>query len=144
VRARFQNVYGPGEILGAGHWRGTVNTVWRNVTPTFVYRSLKRLPLVVDGGGEASRDFVYVGDVVDAFVAAGGSDAEGACNVSTGTETTVLELASALGIEVDHAAERPGEVRRSCLDPAAAARMLGWTARVPLADGLERTLAAAR
>ena len=45
VRARFQNVYGPGEILGAGRWRGTPATVWRNVTPTFVYRALKGLPL---------------------------------------------------------------------------------------------------
>ena len=45
VRARFQNVYGPREILGAGRWRGTPATVWRNVTPTFVYRCLKDLPL---------------------------------------------------------------------------------------------------
>ena len=45
VRARFQNVYGPGEILGAGRWRGTPATVWRNVTPTFVYRALKGMPL---------------------------------------------------------------------------------------------------
>ena len=37
---RFQNVYGPGEILGAGRWRGTPATVWRNVTPTFIYRAL--------------------------------------------------------------------------------------------------------
>src|SRR5262249_34873462 len=36
VKARFQNVYGPGEILGAGQWRGTPATVWRNVTPSFV------------------------------------------------------------------------------------------------------------
>ena len=41
VKARFQNVYGPGEILGAGRWRGTPATVWRNVTPTFVYKALK-------------------------------------------------------------------------------------------------------
>jgi nucleoside-diphosphate-sugar epimerase len=40
VRARFQNVYGPGEILGAGQWRGTPHTVWRNVTPTFVWKAL--------------------------------------------------------------------------------------------------------
>ena len=42
VRARFQNVYGPGEILGAGRWRGTPHTVWRNVTPTFVWKALQR------------------------------------------------------------------------------------------------------
>jgi nucleoside-diphosphate-sugar epimerase len=45
VRARFQNVYGPGEILGAGKWRGTPATVWRNVTPTFIYKALKGEPL---------------------------------------------------------------------------------------------------
>ena len=45
VKARFQNVYGPGEILGAGQWRGTSATVWRNVIPTFLYRALKRMPL---------------------------------------------------------------------------------------------------
>ena len=58
VRARFQNVYGPGEVLGAGHWRGTPATVWRNVTPTFVYRALKGLPLRVENGGIATRDFL--------------------------------------------------------------------------------------
>ena len=63
MRARFQNVYGPGEVLGAGRWRGTPATVWRNVTPTFVYRALKGLPLQLDNGGVASRDFVYVEDV---------------------------------------------------------------------------------
>ncbi len=51
VRARFQNVYGPGETLGAGVWRGTSATVWRNVVPTFVYRALKGLPLRLDNAG---------------------------------------------------------------------------------------------
>jgi nucleoside-diphosphate-sugar epimerase len=64
VRARFQNVYGPGEILGAGQWRGTPATVWRNVTPTFVYRALKQLSLTVENGGVATRDFIYVEDIV--------------------------------------------------------------------------------
>ena len=44
MRARFQNVYGPGEILGAGRWRGTPATVWRNVTPTFVWKALMASP----------------------------------------------------------------------------------------------------
>jgi len=131
---RLANVYGPRQDP-----RGEAGVI-----ALFCARALEGSRATVFGDGRQTRDFVYVGDVVDAFVAAGVSDAEGACNVSTGTETTVLELASALGIEVDHAAERPGEVRRSCLDPTAAARMLGWTARVPLAEGLERTLAAAR
>src|SRR5437763_14912996 len=63
VKARFQHVYGPGEILGAGQWRGTTATVWRNVIPTFVYRALKHMPLRVDNGGVASRDFIYARDI---------------------------------------------------------------------------------
>ncbi len=69
VKARFQNVYGPGEVLGAGRWRGTVNTVWRNVTPTFIYRALKGRPLVVDNGGVATRDFIYVEDIARGLIA---------------------------------------------------------------------------
>ena len=63
VKARFQNVYGPGEVLGAGRWRGTVNTVWRNVTPTFIYKALNHEALPIENGGIASRDFIYVGDM---------------------------------------------------------------------------------
>src|SRR5499426_298452 len=51
VKARFQNVFGPGEILGAGRWRGTPATVWRNVVPTFVWKALhgEALPLENEG-----------------------------------------------------------------------------------------------
>ena len=63
VKARFQNVYGPGEVLGAGQWRGTSATVWRNVIPSFVYRAIKQLPLSVDNGGVASRDFIFARDI---------------------------------------------------------------------------------
>ncbi len=63
MKARFQNVYGPGEVLGAGRWRGTVNTVWRNVVPTFIYKALHHEALPVENGGIATRDFIYVGDM---------------------------------------------------------------------------------
>ena len=96
------------------------------------------------GDGLQTRDFVYVGDVVEAFMAAGDRDVDGYCNVSTGRETTVLELAEALGLEPELGPERAGEVRRSCLDPAAAGRLLGWSARTSLRDGLERTVVSAR
>ena len=69
VKARFQNVYGPGEILGAGRWRGTEHTVWRNVTPTFVWKALHGEALPVENGGIASRDFIYVEDMVRGLVA---------------------------------------------------------------------------
>ena len=63
VRARFQNVYGPGEVLGAGEWRGTPATVWRNVTPTFIYKALKKQPLPIENNGIATRDFIFVEDI---------------------------------------------------------------------------------
>src|SRR5207237_8671786 len=68
VKARFQNVYGPGEILGAGQWRGTPATVWRNVVPTFVYRALRGMPLELDNGRVASRDFIFVEAIVEGLV----------------------------------------------------------------------------
>jgi UDP-glucose 4-epimerase len=91
------------------------------------------------GDGLQTRDFVYVGDVVEAFLAAAGSPRQGLCNISTGVETTVLELAELLGIAPRFAPERPGEVRRSCLDPARARLVLGWAARTPLREGLALT-----
>ena len=68
VRARFQNVYGPGEILGAGRWRGTPATVWRNVRSDLRLPGAQGLPLELDDGGAASRDFIYVGDIVRGLI----------------------------------------------------------------------------
>ena len=42
VKARFQNIYGPGELLGAGKWRGTIHTIWRNVIPTFIWKAIQK------------------------------------------------------------------------------------------------------
>ena len=149
VRARFQNVYGPGETLGAGRWRGTPATVWRNVTPTFVYRALKRLPLQLDNAGVASRDFVYVEDVARGLVScAERGTAGGVYNLASGVETTIRDLAELVvglsgshsSIEVaprrawDHSILRVGS-------PEKARRELGFEASVPLEDGLERTIA---
>jgi UDP-glucose 4-epimerase len=99
-------------------------------------------PVTVFGDGTQTRDFVYVEDVAEAFAAAGSSAEQGAINVSTGVETSLTELAAALGLETMQQPGRLGEIRRSSLDPGAAARRLGWTARTPLAAGLRRTLAA--
>lgn len=97
VRARFQNIYGPREILGAGRWRGTPATVWRNVTPTFVYRALKGLPLALDNGGLASRDFVFVGDVVGGLIACAERGLAGdVYNLASGVETPIRVLAEAI------------------------------------------------
>jgi UDP-glucose 4-epimerase len=149
VRARFQNVYGPGEVLGAGEWRGTPNTVWRNVTPTFVYRALKGLPLELDNGGVASRDFIYVGDIARGlFACAERGAAGGVYNLASGDETTIRELAelvvelaessSTLDVRPPRDWDRSG---RRFGSTEKAARELGFRAETPLDEGLRRTIA---
>ena len=149
VKARFQNVYGPGEVLGAGQWRGTPNTVWRNVTPTFIYRALKGMPLVLDNGGIASRDFIFVDDIVRGLIAcAERGEPGGVYNLASGVETSVLELAELInGLAGEQAAIEVGPARdwdrsgQRYGSPEKAARELGFTTQVALSDGLERTVA---
>jgi UDP-glucose 4-epimerase len=98
----------------------------------------------VFGDGEQSRDFVYVGDVVEA-VLVGAEAAGGAFNIGTGVETTVNDLhrlcAQTVGVEAEprHLAPRAGDARRSVLDATRAERELGWRAQTPLAEGLRLT-----
>ena len=94
------------------------------------------------GDGRQTRDFVYVGDVAAALVGAADSEVTGAYNIGTGEETTVVELVERLELEPTFEPERPGEVRRSALDPGAAREELGWTPQVGLNDGLRRTMRA--
>lgn len=148
VRARFQNVYGPREVLGAGRWRGTPATVWRNVTPTFVYRALKGLPLQLDNGGVASRDFVYAEDVARGLLACAEHGAPGdVYNLASGVETRIKRLAelivelSGSVSELEIAPRRPWD--HSILrfgSPEKAKRELGFEATVPLEEGLLLTI----
>lgn len=148
VRARFQNIYGPREILGAGAWRGTPATVWRNVTPAFVYRALKGLPLELDNGGLASRDFVYVGDVVEGLLLCAERGKPGdVYNLASGVETSIRSLAELIN-------DLTGNPEPLVLRPARAwdrsghrfgstekaRRELGFEARVPLPEGLQRMI----
>ena len=125
------NVYGPGQNP---HGEAGVIAI-------FCGAAAAGEPAKLFGDGRQTRDFVFVGDVVQAFMAAGDGAVRGAFNVSTGQETSLRDLASALSLATVAAPARLGEVRRSCLDPSAALRELGWRARMPLRDGLERTLA---
>ena len=148
VRARFQNVYGPGEILGAGRWRGTSATVWRNVVPTFVYRALKGLPLELDDGGLASRDFIYVGDIVRGLLLCATDGPPGEVyNLASGEETSILELAKRVNALAGNAAElaiRPARdwdrSGRRFGSPEKARRELGFLTEVRLEDGLGATV----
>jgi UDP-glucose 4-epimerase len=121
---RLANVYGPRQDP-----KGEAGVV-----AIYCGRALNGGIATVYGDGLQTRDFVYVGD----------SDATGYCNVSTGRETSVLELAATLSLRPQLEPERAGEVRRSCLDPSVARRVIGWTAQTPLREGLAQTVAAAR
>jgi UDP-glucose 4-epimerase len=149
VRARFQNVYGPGEILGAGQWRGTPHTVWRNVTPTFIWKALQHEALPVENGGIASRDFIFVEDIARGLIACAEHGAPGeAYNLASGIETTILDLANLINEltgnptpialmparDWDHSGHRFG-------DPTKSREQLGFTAMTGLRDGLAQTIA---
>jgi UDP-glucose 4-epimerase len=101
----------------------------------------------VFGDGTQTRDYIYVGDVVSAALAAGESDATGAINIGTGVETNVLELIEALkglsgneSFEPEFAPARTGEVQRITIDAGRAERELGWRAEMGLDAGLRVTL----
>jgi UDP-glucose 4-epimerase len=98
------------------------------------------------GDGEQTRDFVYVDDVVDAFVRAVEKGDGLLCNIGTGTETSVQQLydgmARAVGFAdpARYAPARAGELTRSALDPSRAAIHLGWKPFSSLDEGLTRSI----
>ena len=95
----------------------------------------------VFGDGLQTRDYVYVGDVVRAFIAAAWGPAGETVNIGAGREVTVLDLLAGLGCDLEPQFEPPrtGELQRSALDPSKAERLFGWRAEVPLAEGLSVT-----
>jgi UDP-glucose 4-epimerase len=139
VSLRLGNVYGPRQDpLGEA-----------GVIAIFCGRLRDGGRPIVFGDGRQSRDYIYVGDVVEGVLAAAASDAGGAYNLGTGRETTVLELVELLsglggsdGFEPEFAPARPGEVQRIALDSARAAADLGWRAAMELEPGLALTLSA--
>ena len=105
------------------------------------------LPTVY-GDGTQTRDYLYVGDVVSAALAAGATRLGGAVNIGTGREASVLEIVEVLAklagredFEPRFAPARAGEVQRISLDASLAARELDWAPRTTLEQGLELTLA---
>jgi UDP-glucose 4-epimerase len=136
VSLRYGNVYGPRQDpLGEA-----------GVIAIFCGAMLEGKEATIFGDGTQTRDYVYVGDVVDANLRAAESQATGPINIGLGVEKSVLDIAEVLGRHSDngfrpeHAPERPGEVQRIALDPSRAKQELGWEAKVELEEGLERTL----
>jgi UDP-glucose 4-epimerase len=139
VVVRYSNVYGPRQDP---HGEAGVVAI-------FMQKILAGVVPTIFGDGEQVRDFVYVGDVVRANLAALalplGPGVPNLFNVASGVPTTVNTLwraiADAAGTRMTpaYAAARPGDLRRSALDPTRAKRELGWTPDVSLEDGIART-----
>ena len=116
------------------------------VVAIFAGRLLDGEPCTVFGDGDQTRDYVYVDDVVDAFVRSADRGDGTLLNIGTGVETSVNHLyaamAAAIGSDAEavHAPARPGELARSALDPSLAADVLGWRPTTTLADGVARTI----
>ncbi len=148
VKARFQNVYGPREILGAGRWRGTPHTIWRNVIPTFIWKSIHGESLPLDNAGNATRDFIFVEDMTRGLVACALKGIPGeAYNLASGVETSIADLAKIINNitgnktpldlrparDWDRSGKRFGDTNKS-------SDKLGFNATCSIEDGLYRTV----
>jgi UDP-glucose 4-epimerase len=137
IALRYANVYGPRQSA-----KGEAGVV-----AIFLSLMLAGKPPVINGDGRQTRDYVYVGDVVAANLAALQSAFVGPLNIGTGVETDVVtifqHLREAVGssIEPQHGPPKAGEQRRSCLDTGRAAQVLGWRPQMTLKDGLQHTAA---
>jgi UDP-glucose 4-epimerase len=140
VSLRYGNVYGPRQDpLGEA-----------GVIAIFCGKLLEGGTPKIFGDGKQTRDYVFVGDVVDANLRAAGAETTGAINIGRGVQTSVVDIVEALarhsgnGFAPEHAPDRPGEVQHIALDPSRAREELGWEAKVDLDEGLEKTLASLR
>jgi UDP-glucose 4-epimerase len=137
---RYANVYGPGQS-GKGE---------AGAVAIFLERFLAGKPAVIHGDGAQTRDFVFVGDCVEANVRALDHAGSGVWNVGTGVETSVNRLAElvreSLGsdLPIEHDPPAPGEQRRSVLDGTRLLRDFGIPGYVSLREGLQVTADAFR
>jgi UDP-glucose 4-epimerase len=139
IGMRFFNVFGP---------RQDPKSPYSGVISIFCERLKAGEEITINGDGGQTRDFVYVGDVVAALLAAMDRlpASVAAFNVCTGRTTSVLDLAKTIsGVlgdrpRVAFGPQRAGDIRASFGDPARAQRLLGWEAKTDLRGGLELTL----
>ena len=137
VVLRYGNVYGPRQN---SHGEAGVVAI-------FCDKLLAGQQPIINGEGKQTRDYVYVGDVVAANLAALQSEQVDIYNVGTGQETDVNKIAAEIkknlgsDIEFTHGPAKPGEQQRSCLDYSKISQALGWRPQVALAAGLAATTA---
>jgi UDP-glucose 4-epimerase len=137
VALRYANVYGPRQSS-----QGEAGVV-----AIFISQLLAGKAPMINGDGRQTRDYVFVGDVVRANLAALDSDFIGPVNIGTRIETDVVTICRLLRegsgskVEAVHGPAKLGEQRRSCLDISRAAQVLGWKPEISLQAGLEKTIA---
>jgi UDP-glucose 4-epimerase len=137
IAMRLANVYGPRQYKGGE----------AGVIAIFINNAVEDKLSYVYGDGLQTRDYVYVDDVVNAFVLAlEGEGAVGEFNIGTGTEKNLLEVVLAIEsamskkIKIEHQDAKLGEEKRSCLDYAKAKDILNWEAKMDLENGIKNTI----
>ncbi len=140
VKARFFNSYGPGEVPGQ----------YRNVIPNFVYLAMQGQPLPITGTGEETRDFTFVGDIVDGLLRAGYFESAlgQEFNLASGEETRIIDLANMVNETVGNPAgvtfnpRRKWDTKPRLLASVDRAKeLIGYRPHTPFAEGLKQTVA---
>jgi UDP-glucose 4-epimerase len=134
VVLRFGNVYGP----FSAHKRSVVAKFFEDILTTG--------SITIDGDGQQTRDFIYVGDLCRAILQALESNVSGEVfQISTGTETSIVELAELVqkvmgrGVSVSYGPSRQGDIRKNYSGIAKVRAILGWEPQMELLDGLRTT-----
>lgn len=133
---RLANVYGPRQYKGGE----------AGVIAIFTSNAISKKKSYIYGDGLQTRDYVYVDDVVNAFVLALESDFVGDLNIGTGIEKNLLEVVDAIEsclgekLDIEHQEAKLGEERRSCLNFSKAKKEINWQSKVNLEEGIKRTI----
>ncbi len=139
VKPRFFNSYGPGEVPGQ----------YRNVIPNFIYWAMKGLPLPITGSGEETRDFAYVGDLVDGLLRAGyfESAINQEFNLASRREIKIIELANLVNkatgnnAGIKFASRRKWDTKSRLLASIDRAReLIGYEPKMTFEEGLQNTI----
>lgn len=133
VSLRLFNVYGP---------RSRTSGTYGAVFGVFLAQKLNKMPFTVVGDGTQKRDFIFVTDVVNAFIMAAASPiCNQAINVGSSRPQSVNRLVELLGGDVVHVPKRPGEPERTHADISRITALLDWRPRVPFEEGVKRLFA---
>lgn len=136
ISLRYANVYGPRQNPDGE----------AGVVAIFSKKLLKNIPPTINGDGKQTRDYIFVGDVVDANIKALTSNFVGLVNIATGKETDVItifnKLVNMVGVKINpiFGPAKQGEQKKSCLKIDRAKKVLSWTPEVNLEQGLRKTI----